>query len=609
MTQKRILLAPLDPVHDIGIKMINKVLEDNGHITYLLPPDRKTEEIVKEAENFEAEYILISRTLGYRVEELLSKFVDLLEASGIREHVKLVIGGMAIKPELAQELGFDAGFGAGTDIEEVLAYIEDRKYVKAEHTTVKEKTDMTDGYSYQVHYDDINKLLEQITDKLLKWSKDKTSPAVERAKIREKILQKSREGAAEKDLKHYWLKYAEYCDPEIASWYKEGKIHEKANQLTEADQQSLRNYVERVETDQNPRMIQHDKSQPQVFVQYGTGCPFMDIAHIKLAEGWGADGVVHFDPSWNSRTEGLLEGFLTHQDDGSLITPENLQEIKYSLNPATLWQVRAHRGLNTPETVVNAGFVNADLTKINIAYGSLGAGTDPARLTIDGIKSIQYASRFNIPFDVVTNEELCGVPAYKAFASMIIGAYLARKLGGKPILQPLFCYSPEVMINGYMEENYVDFNAAKIYALKEIMDAPIWPGAPIGFLTHTEDRVQASTTTALHAGLAASLGVDGISISSSDEAYSGGPITAPSRIDTLKSTGEINRFLGKSLIQPTEKAERFKEDLLQGIKGKLKEVNEMDNFVAALYEGVVGSSEDGAYPGRSGRGTVTSTHE
>ena len=147
-----------------------------------------------------------------------------------------------------------------------------------------------------------------------------------------------------------------------------------------------------------------------------------------------------------------------------------------------------------------------------------------------------------MPFDVVTNEELCGVPAYKAFAGMLIVSKLGLRLGGKPILQPLFCYSPEVMVSGQMQDNYVDFNAAKIYSLRNIINAPIWCGAPIGFLTQTEDRVQSSIMTALHASLASSLGVDGISIASSDEAFSGGPITVPARIDTLKATTTF-RFL------------------------------------------------------------------
>ena len=49
----------------------------------------------------------------------------------------------------------------------------------------------------------------------------------------------------------------------------------------------------------------------------------MDIAHIKSCEAWGADGVVHFDPSWGARTEGFLEKHITHED-GS-ITFETLK--------------------------------------------------------------------------------------------------------------------------------------------------------------------------------------------------------------------------------------------------------------------------------------------
>lgn len=36
---KKILLAPLDPVHDIGLKMIKRGLDQAGHDTQLLPPD------------------------------------------------------------------------------------------------------------------------------------------------------------------------------------------------------------------------------------------------------------------------------------------------------------------------------------------------------------------------------------------------------------------------------------------------------------------------------------------------------------------------------------------------------------------------------------------
>ncbi len=603
--KKKVLLSPIDPVHDIGLKMIKRGLEEAGHEAFLLPPDLKPEEIIQEGIDKQVDIILLSRTLGYGVAELLGKFVDLAEATGLRDRVKIGIGGMAIRPELAAELGFDGGFGPGTTVEEAIAFVEGKKYNPKAHFVKKEKKDMTATYDYTYKHPEIGKLLEQIVDGILEWAKDKSSPGIERAHLREEMIDLRAKDGASQELKKLQEEYASYSDDMIANFYRKGEIISKLRRFTGEEYRAFKDFVQRSRKNlQTPSILQHVEGQPIVWVQYGTGCPFMDIAHIKVSEAWGADGVVHFDPSWAARTEGYMEGFLTHEENGSVITPENLFEIKNALQDSTLWQVRAHRGLNVTETVVLAGLCGADLTKINIAYGSMAAGTDPERLTVDSIEAIKYAAKFNLPYDLPTNEELAGVPAHKAFAGMLISTALGIRLGARPILQPLFAYSPEVMINGRMEDNYVDFNAAKIYALRSIINAPIWPGAPIGFLTQTEDRVQSSVTTGLHAGLAASLGVDAISIASSDEAYSGGPIAAPSRCDTLRSVGEVFRNLGQTRIQSSAKAKSWSDELVLGIEQVLKAVLKKPTFVQALYDGVLGSKEEGAYPGRNGAGTI-----
>ncbi|MFZ5753869.1 MAG: cobalamin B12-binding domain-containing protein, partial [Bacillota bacterium] len=126
--ERPILLAPLDPVHDIGLKIMKRAMDEAGFKTILLPPDYQAEEIIKVALENDVAAILISRTLGYGVAELLARFADLTEAAGLREKVKLAIGGMCIRPELAQELGYDAGFGPGTKPEEVLAFLEGVEY-------------------------------------------------------------------------------------------------------------------------------------------------------------------------------------------------------------------------------------------------------------------------------------------------------------------------------------------------------------------------------------------------------------------------------------------------------------------------------------------------
>lgn len=603
MTKQKVLLAPLDPVHDIGLKMIRRGLENAGHETFLLPPDLPAEEIVQEIINRQVATVLISRTLGYGVAELLARFVDLVDAAGLREKVTLGIGGMAVRSELAAELGFDAGFGPGTSVEEAVAFVEGREYIAAQKGVNKEKADLTGGYSYHYANDRLGSKLEQVADLIIEWAKGKTSPGVKRAEVRDELWDidrwRSRQGNPDFDKE-----YPNFCGEQPRNFYQKGELHPKTRRFTKEEVMALENFMDETKQRISLEKLQHVKQQPIVFNQYGTGCPFMDIGHIKVSEAWGADGVVHFDPSWGARTEGFFDGFLTHQEDGTVITPANLNRIHGGLEKSTLWQVRAHRGLNTPETVVLAAKIGADLTKINMCYGSLGAGTDPERLTVDGYHSIRYAAKYNMPFDVVTNEELAGVPAHKAFAGMLIVSALAIKLGARPILQPLFAYSPEAMISEQMEENYIDFNAAKIYALKGIIDAPIWPGAPIGFLTQTEDRVQSSTTTAMHACLASSLGVDAISIASSDEAYSGGPIAVPSRTDTLIAVGEGFRFFGGAGINPSDRAKQWSEELTIKIEDVVDNVLKTGDFVQAIYDGVLGNREEGAYPGRAGRGTV-----
>ncbi len=603
---KNVLLAPLDPVHDIGLKMIARGLEAAGYETVLLPPDLTAEEIIHTALGEKTGTLLLSRTLGYGVAELLARFVDLADAAGLRSQVKLGIGGMAVRPELAAELGFDGGFGPGTTVEEVICFIEGREYCPDPAKTAKAKTDMTAGYDYRYRHAGIASKLADISAMILGWAKDKTSPGVERARLRDELWDAARWRARQGDGELY-KHYPALCGDIPRKYYAGGELHPKTRRFGKGEVEGLEKYLAETKARMSVRKLQHSRRKPLVFVQYGTGCPFMDIGHILASEAWGADGVVHFDPSWGARTEGFLDGFLTHQEDGTVITPANLNRIHMGLEDSTLWQVRAHRGLNTPETVVLAAKLGADLTKINFCYGALGAGTDPARMVVDACAAIRYAAKYRLPFDVVTNEELCGVPAHKAFAGMLIVADLAVRLGGRPILQPLFAYSPEAMIGGLMADNYIDFNVAKIKALRAIVNAPVWPGAPIGFLTHTEDRVQSAMTTALHACLASALEVDAISIASTDEAYSGGPIAAPSRIDTLRAVAEGFRFFGQAGIAATAQADRYAAELVAGIEQVLDAVLAEGDFVAAVHKGALGSRAEGAYPGRTGKDTVTTT--
>jgi hypothetical protein len=157
-----------------------------------------------------------------------------------------------------------------------------------------------------------------------------------------------------------------------------------------------------------------------------------------------------------------------------------------------------------------------------------------------------------------------------------------------------------------MDDNMVDMNLAKLAIWREIIDAPVWPGEPVGFMTHTPDRVQSSVATAAHAALAASAGVVAVTIASSDEAYSKGPISVPARVDTIRASREMLRFLGSSQFHLSHTAESMITQLHEGITDVLEKVAKRGDLVAAIYEGLLGDQSDGLYPGRSGRHTVVS---
>jgi glutamate mutase epsilon subunit len=147
-------------------------------------------------------------------------------------------------------------------------------------------------------------------------------------------------------------------------------------------------------------------------------------------------------------------------------------------------------------------------------------------------------------------------------------------------------------------------NIAKLSVWKEIIDTPVWPGEPIGFMTHTPERVQSAMATAEHAALAASVGVDAATIASTDEAYSKGAISNPARVDSLRAVRELLRFMGSSKLSPTPQAQTIQSQLHEGITTLLESVAKRGDFVASIYEGLLGNEEDGLFPGRTGQGTV-----
>jgi hypothetical protein len=511
----------------------------------------------------------------------------------------VILGGKAITSELAAELGFDRGFDEHSRVEDIVAFIEGKSARNHVAVVEKKKPDITAGYSYGVHDRRIESALDEIVEKLLRWSEGKSSPGVQRARLRQEMFSDASGSRKEALLDEY----LSLSDGVIVDAFRRNVMPKGVRNVSQGELQALREMLKE-RSAFRPVTLRHSGDRPLIFKFLGSGCPVMDLVHAKVCERWGVDGFLLINPSWEARYEGLLEGALTHQNDGTVTSAENIRLVRELLDPSTLLTVRAHRGLNTPETVVLASHGGADMTKIDLVYGSLGAGTDPARLAVDGVEAIRLAARFKMPFDIPGNDELSGVPAWKTLAGLLINVRLGTRLGARAILKPLFCYGPHIVINGLMRQTFVDYNAAKIRALRAIVDCPIWPGEPIAFMTQTEDRVQSAAATSFHAALGTALKVDAMTVASTDEAYSRGPICVASRIDSLQGIHEAARFMGMAGFAPTAAADSMTADMHAKIADVLDQVKSAPDLPAAITAGLLGDREDGAYPGTFGKGTV-----
>jgi len=120
--------------HTVGIDAIMNMKGYAGHYgleryemidTYNLGSPVLNEEFIAKAIELKADALLVSQTVTQKDVHIknLVELVELLEAEGLRNKVILACGGPRISHELAQELGYDAGFGMNTYADDVASYI------------------------------------------------------------------------------------------------------------------------------------------------------------------------------------------------------------------------------------------------------------------------------------------------------------------------------------------------------------------------------------------------------------------------------------------------------------------------------------------------------
>jgi beta-lysine 5,6-aminomutase beta subunit len=120
--------------HTVGIDAIMNMKGFDGHYglerykgieAVNLGSQVPNEELVAKAVELNADAILVSQVVTQKDVHVpnLTELVELLEAEGIRDKIVLVCGGPRLGHELAQELGYDAGFGPGTYANHVASFI------------------------------------------------------------------------------------------------------------------------------------------------------------------------------------------------------------------------------------------------------------------------------------------------------------------------------------------------------------------------------------------------------------------------------------------------------------------------------------------------------
>lgn len=120
--------------HTVGIDAIMNMKGFDGHYgleryngieAINMGSQVPNEELVAKAIETKADAILVSQVVTQKDVHIpnLTQLVEILEAEGVRDKIVLVCGGPRLSHELAQELGYDAGFGTGSFANHVATFV------------------------------------------------------------------------------------------------------------------------------------------------------------------------------------------------------------------------------------------------------------------------------------------------------------------------------------------------------------------------------------------------------------------------------------------------------------------------------------------------------
>ncbi len=104
----KILIATVEgDIHDIGKNIVAALLDLNGFEVRDLGVDVPIDQIISETKEFGADIVGLSGLLTLAFDPM-KEFVDKLEAAGLRQNVKVIIGGGQMDGQVCEYVGADA---------------------------------------------------------------------------------------------------------------------------------------------------------------------------------------------------------------------------------------------------------------------------------------------------------------------------------------------------------------------------------------------------------------------------------------------------------------------------------------------------------------------
>ncbi len=103
---KIIMATVRGDLHDIGKNIVSIMLKGSGFSIIDLGTDVPTEDIIESAKQHNPKFIGLSALLTTTMREM-GKVIDALESEGLRQNLKVMIGGAPTSREFADEIGAD----------------------------------------------------------------------------------------------------------------------------------------------------------------------------------------------------------------------------------------------------------------------------------------------------------------------------------------------------------------------------------------------------------------------------------------------------------------------------------------------------------------------